>query len=70
MNSKKQSFIPYMNSFSNLRGKDNSLMDWSSETPAFSSFMPMSHISPAGKYMPSPYIPPSQSGSNSNNISK
>ena len=70
MNSKKQSFTPYMNSFSNLRGKDNSLMDWSSETPASSSFMPIPCISPVGEYMPSPYVPPSQSGSNSNNISK
>ena len=70
MNSKKQSFTLYMNSFSNLRGKDNSLMDWSSETPASSSFMPIPCISPVGEYMPSPYVPPSQSGSNSNNISK
>jgi len=59
-----------MNSFSNLGGKDNSLIDWSSETLASSSSMPMPHISPAGEYMPSPYVPPSQSGSNSNNISK
>jgi len=59
-----------MNSFSNLGGKDNSLIDWSSETLASSSSMPMPRISPAGEYMPSPYVPPSQSGSNSNNISK
>ena len=70
MNSKKQSFTPYMNSFSNLREKDNLLMDWSSETPASSSSMPMPCISSVGEYMPLSYIPPSQSGSNSNNISK
>jgi len=45
-------------------------MDWSSETPAPSSSMPMPHISPAGEYMPSPHISPSQSSSNGNNISK
>jgi len=45
-------------------------MDWSSETPAPSSSMSMPHISPAGEYMPSPHISPSQSSSNGNNISK
>jgi len=70
MNSKKQSFIPYMNFFSNLREKDNLSMDWSSETPAPFSSMPMPHISPAGEHMPSPQVPPFQSSSNSNNISK
>jgi len=69
-NSKKQLFAPYINSFSNLTEKDNSLMDWSSKTPASSSFMLMPHISPAGEHVPSPHVPPSQSSSNSNNISK
>jgi len=67
-NSKKQLFTPYMNSFSNLGEKNNSSMDWSSETPAPSSSMPISRISPAGEHVPSPHIPPSQSGSNSNNV--
>jgi len=70
MNSKKQSFVPYTNSFSNLGEKDNLLMDWSLENLASSSFMPISHISPVGEHMPSPHVPPSQSSSNSNNISK
>jgi len=70
MNSKKQSFAPYINPFSNLGEKNNLLMDWSLETPAPSSFMPMPRISPAGEHVPLPQIPPSQSGSNSNNISK
>jgi len=58
-NSKKQSFAPYTNPFSNLGEKDDSLMDWSSETPAPSSSMPTSHISPAGEHVPSPHVPPS-----------
>ena len=70
MNSKKQSFTPYTNSFSNLGEKDNLLMDWSSETPAPSSSMPMPHISPVGEHMSSPHVPSSQSSSNSNNISE
>jgi len=70
MNSKKQLFAPYTNPFSNLGEKNNSSMDWSSETPAPSSFMHISCISPAEEHMPLPYVPSSQSGSNSNNISK
>jgi len=68
-NSKKQSFAPYTNSFSNLREKNNMSIDWSSETPAPSSSMPIPHVSPAGEHI-SPHTPPSQSSSNSNNISK
>jgi len=69
-NSKKQSFALYTNPFSNLGEKDDSSMDWSSETPAPSSSVPMPRISPAGEHMPSPHVPPSQSSSNSNNISE
>jgi len=70
MNSKKQSFAPYMNYFSNLGEKNDSSMDWSLETPAPSSSIHMSHISPVGEHVPSSHIPLSQSSSNSNNISE
>ena len=69
-NSKKQSFTPYTNPFSNLREKDDLSMNWSSETLAPYSSIPMPCIFPAGEHMPSPHVPPSQSSSNSNNISK
>jgi len=59
-----------MNPFSNLGEKDDSSMDWSLETPAPSSSMPTPRISPVGEHVPSPQVPPSQSSSNSNNISK
>ena len=70
MNSKKQSFIPYMNPFSNLGEKDDSLIDWSSETLASSSSMPILRISLVGEHVLLPYAPSSQSNSNGNNISK
>jgi len=69
-NKQQETVIPYINPFSNLGEKDNSSMDWSSETPASSLSMPMPHISPAGEHMPSPQVSSSQSSSNSNNISK
>ena len=61
---------PYTNSFSNLGEKNNLSIDWSLETSALFLSMPMPHISPVGEHMPSPHIPPSQSSSNSNNISE
>ena len=45
-------------------------MDWSSETPAPSSSMPTPCVLPAGEHVLSPHVLPSQSSSNSNNISE
>jgi len=58
-NSKKQSFAPYINSFSNLGERDESLIDWSSETPALSSSMPISCVLPVEEHMPLPHAPSS-----------
>ena len=69
-NSKKQLFTPYTNPFSNLGEKDDSSINWSSETLASSLSIPMPCIFPAGEHMLSPHVPPSQSSSNGNNISK
>ena len=59
-----------MNPFSNLGEKDDSLIDWSSETLASSSSMPILRISLVGEHVLLPYAPSSQSNSNGNNISK
>jgi len=69
-NSKKQSFAPYTNPFSNLGEKDDLSMDWSSETLALSLSMPTPCISSAREHMLSPHVSPFQSSSNGNNISK
>ena len=55
-----------MSPFSSSIARDNSSMDWSTDTPAPLSSTPMSHVSPAGEHMLLPHV---QECSNSNSIS-
>jgi len=54
----------FFNNSSHSRSRDESSIDWSKDVPEVQS-SPVSHVSPAGKYMLSPCVPRVESSNSS-----